>query len=301
MAAQASTSALDAMRLGLQAIVERSDAALARFVYIPGVPEAVQPLARLLLVLSLGSCCCLLSCCFFCWWRRRARTFAEPLLPKHAVRSDAFRPESVVRSADPDHIHEGRVCRASALAALASADVPPAVAAKPCSGGLAAYCATATVDARAAAPAPAALAEFKPLSPRNGAAPRPPQAAPKPQQEAKVVCVSDSIEAVEGGRGGGWGDLDGFPDTLTVSRHEYPTSRRGADRDTARKTSLGGPRGEREQPRGRAEPPTRAELPTPPRRATRDPRDARDARAAAPACATGAAAPRGSRGPPARR
>ena len=75
-----------------------------------------------------------------------------------------------------------------------------------------------------------------------------PSGAHRPQGNERSVCVTDDVEAVEGGRGGGWGDLDGFPETITISRHEHPTSRRGGDRDTARRAYLeavGPPTGDR--------------------------------------------------------
>lgn len=48
-----------------------------------------------------------------------------------------------------------------------------------------------------------------------------------PQEEAKSVTVV--VAEQEGGRGGGWGDLDGFDPSITINRQEHPTSRRGAD------------------------------------------------------------------------
>ena len=54
------------------------------------------------------------------------------------------------------------------------------------------------------------------------------------QQERAVTITS---EDQEGGRGGGWGDLDSMDPSLTLARAEYPTSRRGADLDVGRQST----------------------------------------------------------------
>lgn len=144
------------------------------------------------------------------------------------MRSDA--PVHPDRS--PINVHEGRVCRASALAASAAKEadaVAPAAPVAPSAPlndfGYSQPC--SCYGATAASADPPATA------PNDASPPRNPGAAPRPQQE-RSVCVTDNVEAVEGQRGGGWGDLDGFPETITIARHEHPTSRRGGDRDTAR-------------------------------------------------------------------
>ena len=55
-----------------------------------------------------------------------------------------------------------------------------------------------------------------------------PQLAPQ-VEEAKTVTIVVANAEQEGGRGGGWGDLDGFDPSITINRQEYPTSRRGAE------------------------------------------------------------------------
>ena len=53
------------------------------------------------------------------------------------------------------------------------------------------------------------------------------QEVPRTQhEEAKSVTVV--VADQEGGRGGGWGDLDSFDESITIKRNEHPTSRRGA-------------------------------------------------------------------------
>ena len=179
-----------------------------------------------------------IAICVFCLCCCRCRNGDnEPLLPKHAARSDfavhegrVCRASSVAASealirempatavqqkaASPTNVHEGRVCRASALAAA-------------CSVGQAAF---AAKEDTPVVPKGNDYSAIPPWQQENGGA------APKQQKRERCVCVSDDVEIAEGQRGGGWGDLDGTADDVarTVGRWEYPTSRRGADRDEQR-------------------------------------------------------------------
>ena len=118
------------------------------------------------------------------------------------------------KAASPTNVHEGRVCRASALAAA-------------CSVGQAAF---AAKEDTPVVPKGNDYSAIPPWQQETGGA------APKQQKRERCVCVSDDVEIAEGQRGGGWGDLDGTADDVarTVGRWEYPTSRRGADRDEQR-------------------------------------------------------------------
>ena len=170
-----------------------------------GVPEDLRPLAvaaalaALLLLLLCALCCC---CC------RRRSGYYDPLLPKHVVRSD-----------------DGRPCRASAYCAMAN-DVVVVNG----GGGRTAGCGPSKVlaDGGSTMSSSIGVAPPMPVQPPSWAQPRPPVVVRSPEEsKSNAVASAD----VEGGRGGGWGDLDDMPETLTVARHEYPTSRRGANLD----------------------------------------------------------------------
>ena len=182
-----------------------------------GVPSRPLTMLCLLAGVLFIFCCCRCCCQCCCAGRLRRAHGAEPLLPKYAPRSDQL----------PNQ-HEGRPCRAGAYCAAAatgSAQTPAANAQKSKGGGTGGLNGAHSNHYNGAtSPSPQAK-EVSP--PRNGS-------APKPQQERGGNVADTDAEAAEGGRGGGWGDLDGFPETLTISRYEYPTSRRGADRDEQR-------------------------------------------------------------------
>ena len=211
-------------------VISRCDAAAAAALVRFGVnlPSSSRlgglPLPLLLAFFLL---CCVCCVCFLVWLRQHNSHGFEPLLP-YAMRSHApmKHPErSLINT------HEGRVCRASVL------EAPASPSARPCaSTHVHHFCGATAASAEPPATAP------------NDASPQCTSGVHRHGNEHRSVCVTDDIEEVEGGHGGGWGDLDGFSETITISRHEHPTSRRGGDRDTARRAYLeavGPPTGDR--------------------------------------------------------
>lgn len=187
-----------------------------------GVPAeygtvAVVAVAALLLVASLCCCCCCLS-------RGDGR---EPLLPKSLPRSD-------------------RVCRAANNCGLGDAAVSSGCAGagamiggskfNPANGCCAAAMPVAMPTTGLFADPPAMATGgclgnvggvFGCIGGSVESAIRHSQDVPRTlHEEAKSVTVV--VADQEGGRGGGWGDLDSFDESITIKRTEYPTSRRGA-------------------------------------------------------------------------
>lgn len=247
-----------------EALDAAAAAAVAQQTGVEVPPYLILSLSLLLLALSLLLSLLLLACrCACC-----SRKVSEPLLPTHLPRSDGpVHPFSVhegrvcrasaysaaaaalgsteevaaANKCSNNNVHEGRVCRASAYGAAmpSGGEEPPARACHNVHEGrvcrASAFSSCFCDGTAPSGPAPA-TAPNDASPPRNGS-------APKPQQE-RVVCVSDTnVEVIEGGRGGGWGDLGGFPETITVSRQEHPTSRRGGELPRGRRESLelGGP------------------------------------------------------------
>lgn len=172
-----------------------------------GVAAPLQPLAvaLALLLLALLLLCSLCCCCC----GRRGGRHGEPLLPKYVERSD------------------GRPCRASAYCAMAN-DIASSAGCMPtkAAAGGGTIASKILADGGSAMSHPTDAAPVVVPPPRPVAAPRPVVVrSPDETRSNAAVASADT----EGGRGGGWGDLDGMPETLTISRHEYPTSRRGAD------------------------------------------------------------------------
>ena len=221
------------VELGLTALADRLPDKAADALSRSGVPSTVASLglvpsdlalpataaaaALLGLALLLGGLCC---CC--CSRRGDGR---EPLLPKTLPRSD-------------------RVCRAANNCGLG--DAVPSISSGGGGGG-------ALIGGSKFDPANGCCAAAAPVvMPNSGLFADPPfatggclgnvggiianisgsvetamrQEVPRTQhEEAKTVTVV--VADQEGGRGGGWGDLDSFDESITVKRVEHPTSRRG--------------------------------------------------------------------------
>jgi hypothetical protein len=220
-AASAASDALASVGLGEEA---RAHFGVTEPLASLGIPQAFQALAICAALSLILTSTAVVLCC-------RARTRAqesEPLLPSYTMRSD-----------------EPRHCRAAAYCAAASngSALPDGAASRAAAatievGGAAVAPANGLCGGRGYAEGGASSAQGGILSGILGGGAGGGRGGTHPQErpEERTVTVSDVVTAdAEGGRGGGWGDLDGMPEELTLQRREHPTSRRGADLADARK------------------------------------------------------------------